>query len=62
MHRKLYALARKINRAATFLNDAKTLASGDPKKIAKRALRKQAYKSSHGGAGKIARGISKFLK
>ena len=40
MHRKLYKVARKINKVATVLNDLSVLKTGDPKKIAKRAVRK----------------------
>ena len=62
MDKFLYKLARKIGKAATMTNDAKTIASGDPKKIAKRFARKAAYKASHGGANKMARKITKWMK
>lgn len=62
LHRKLYKLARKLNKAASFINDAKTLSTGDPKKIAKRYARKHTYKTSHGMANKIARAIIKAMK
>lgn len=62
MHRKLYKIARKINKAASIINDVKTWSTGDPKKIAKRYARKHTYKSSHGGANKVARFISKLFK
>lgn len=62
MHRKLYKIARKINKAATIINDAKTWSTGDPKKIAKRYERKHTYKTSHSTASKVARAIIKAMK
>lgn len=62
MHRKLYALGRKVNKAASVLNDLSVWKTGDPKKIAKRYARKAAYKKSHSGANTVSRMISKFFK
>lgn len=62
LHRKLYSLARKINKVATIINDARTWSTGDPKKIAKRYARKSTYKTTHGAANKIARAIIKAMK
>lgn len=61
MEKQLYKLSRKIGKAATMVNDVKTLASGDPKRIAKRLTNKQTYKASHGGANKLARKITENL-
>lgn len=62
MHRALYKIARKINKAATTLNDLSVWSTGDPKKIAKRYARKHAYKASYSGGNSLARNIVKFLK
>lgn len=62
MEKFLYRLARKINKAATFTNDVKTYASLDPKRIAKRIIRKQTYKKSHGAANSLSQKISKWIK
>lgn len=62
MHKMLYKVARKINRAATVMNDVETIATGNPKKIAKRFARKATYKASHGGANKLARKVLKWTK
>lgn len=62
MHRKLYSIARKLNRAATIMNDVNVIASRDPKKIEKRLARKMAYKTAHGGANSIVQKILKWTK
>lgn len=62
MDKFLYKLARKINRAATITNDVKVVSSGNPKRIAKRFIRKYAYKSAHGGANSIVKKIFKWTK
>lgn len=42
---ELYKLSRSINKTASTLNDIETLASGNPKKIMKRAKRKTVRKT-----------------
>lgn len=41
---KLYKASRSISKAASVLNDIETLASGDPKKVIRRAKRKKTGK------------------
>lgn len=53
----LYKASRKIGKAASVLNDIETLATGDPEKIAKRAVRKNVYKSANKGARKVSNKI-----
>lgn len=40
----LYTCSRKLGKLASAINDLETLASGDPKKIIKRAKKKKAGK------------------
>lgn len=53
----LYGIARAINKIASFVNDVETVATGDTKKIAKRAKRKVAGKAMN----KVNREIMKKL-
>lgn len=54
----LYKASRMLGKTASTINDVKTLATGDPEKIAKRIIRKQVSKESN----KIARDINKLFK
>ena len=53
----LYKISRWFGKASSTLNDIETLATGDPKKIAKRIARKELYKTSN----KVTRKISKKI-
>lgn len=54
----LYKASKILGKAAGKLNDVKTLASGDPVKIAKRMARKATTRS----ANSVARDINRILK
>lgn len=43
--KNLYACSRKLGKLASAINDLETLASGNPKKIIKRAKRKKVGKT-----------------
>ena len=55
---KLFNLNRKIGKAASFLLDIETLATGNPELIAKRVIRKNINKTSR----KITRQINKRFR
>jgi hypothetical protein len=54
----LYDASRVLGKAATTINDAKTIASGDPAKIAKRFTKKAINKTGN----KVIREINKKVK
>lgn len=54
-----YKAARKIGKTATTLNNIETLLTGNPKKIAKRAVRYKTTQQSHGAVNKLLRKIFK---
>ncbi len=62
MDKKLYKLARQLNKTATTIRDVKTIATGDPQKIAKRAIRKQTYRTTHRQANTISKMVERLLK
>lgn len=53
----LYKASRIIGKAASTANTAKTIASGDPNKIAKHLARKTIYKTGNNIANKVAKKI-----
>lgn len=55
----LYSISRILNKTAGILNDIETIATGNPKKIAKRAINKSKNKLIYKTANKISRKTNK---
>lgn len=55
----LYNVTRKMGKAASTVNTIETIASGDPKKIAKRLVRYNVNKSGHKATNSV---LTKLLK
>lgn len=53
----LYKASRTMGKAASVANTVKTVASGDPSKIAKHLARKTVYKTGNNIANKVAKKI-----
>jgi hypothetical protein len=47
LSKHFYKAARKLGKVGSIFNDIETLMTGDPKKIAKRAVRKHSWKASN---------------
>lgn len=59
LRKNLYEISGKINKVASILGDIEALASGSPKKVAKRASNKTKNKIIYGTANKVSKKVTK---